>query len=140
MTARSDPVAQLADELDEVLFARPRDLDQAVAVLERAAAACRSDPRIGDPVIVPTGPYAIRVHAADSDRLPNKGMHGYDPHTMPQMRAIFYAEGPDIRPGVKLKLFENVNVYPWLAEILGLDAPPNDGSAAILDPALISAH
>jgi len=26
------------------------------------------------------------------------------------MRAIFYAEGPDIRKGVVLKPFENVNV------------------------------
>lgn len=103
----------------------------------------RSDPRIGDPVIVPTGPYAIRVHGpADpaSDHPPNKGGHGYDPHTMPQMRAIFYAEGPDIRSGIRLKQFENVNVYPWLAEILGLDAPETDGTAAVLDPALVAAH
>jgi tetratricopeptide (TPR) repeat protein len=48
MTARSDPVAQLADELDEVLLGHPRDLDRAAAVLKRAAAACRSDPRIAD--------------------------------------------------------------------------------------------
>jgi predicted AlkP superfamily pyrophosphatase or phosphodiesterase len=102
----------------------------------------RTDARIGDPVIVPTGPYAIRVHAAEgaSDRPPNKGVHGYDPHTMPQMRAIFYAEGPDIRPGVRLKPFENVNVYPWLAEILSLDAPQTDGTAAVLDPALVATH
>lgn len=48
MTARSDPVAQLADELDEVLLGRPQDLDRAAAVLERATAACRSDPRVGE--------------------------------------------------------------------------------------------
>ena len=44
---------------------------------------------------------------------------------------MFYAEGPDIRPGVKLKPFENVNVYPLLAKILGLDAPPTDGSPGV---------
>ena len=42
----------------------------------------------------------------------------FDPYMMPNMKAIFYAEGPDIRPGVKLKSFENVNVYPLIAKIL----------------------
>jgi predicted AlkP superfamily pyrophosphatase or phosphodiesterase len=102
------------------------------------------EPRIGDPVVVPTGPYSIRVHGpADSarDHPPNKGVHGYDPGSVPEMRAIFYAEGPDIRKGTKLKSFENVNVYPFLAEILGLNAPPAiDGSAAVLEPALTGAH
>jgi tetratricopeptide (TPR) repeat protein len=45
---RPDPVAQLADELDDVLLGRRRDLDQAAAVLERAVLACRSDPRIAE--------------------------------------------------------------------------------------------
>jgi alkaline phosphatase D len=101
------------------------------------------EPRIGDPVVVPTGPYSIRVHGpADSarDHLPNKGVHGYDPASVPEMRAIFYAEGPDIRKGARLKPFENVNVYPFLAEILGLNAPAIDGSAAVLEPALAGAH
>lgn len=101
------------------------------------------EPRIGDPVVVPTGPYSIRVHGpADSarDHPPNKGVHGYDPGSVPEMRAIFYAEGPDIRKGTRLKSFENVNVYPFLAEILGLNAPAIDGSAAVLEPALVGAH
>jgi alkaline phosphatase D len=101
------------------------------------------EPRIGDPVVVATGPYSIRVYGpADSarDHPPNKGVHGYDPGIMPEMRAIFYAEGPDIRKGARLKPFENVNVYPFLAEILGLNAPAIDGSAAVLDPALVGAH
>jgi alkaline phosphatase D len=101
------------------------------------------EPRIGDPVVVATGPYSIRVHGpADSarDHPPNKGVHGYDPAIVPEMRAIFYAEGPDIRKGARLKPFENVNVYPFLAEILGLNAPAIDGSAAVLEPALVGAH
>jgi predicted AlkP superfamily pyrophosphatase or phosphodiesterase len=99
-----------------------------------------SNPRIGDPVVVPTGPYAIRIHAPSNPAQdpPNKGAHGYDPHTMPEMKAIFYAEGPDIRAGVRLKPFENVNLYPFMAEILGLDAPATDGNASLLDPALVS--
>jgi alkaline phosphatase D len=67
------------------------------------------------------------------------GAHGYDPREMPEMKAIFFAEGPDIRPGVALKPFENVNVYPFIAKILQLQAPPTDGSLNVLSTALTDA-
>jgi hypothetical protein len=63
-------------------------------------------------------------------------VHGYDPRIVPEMGAIFYAAGPDIGKGVVLKPFENVDLYPFVAEILGLDAPATDGNASVLDPAL----
>ena len=93
------------------------------------------NPREGDPVIVATGPYVIRAHAPESgkpDKPPPVGMHGYDPAQMKTMRAIFYAAGPDIRPGSTVKPFENVNVYPLVAHLLGLDAPMVDGSFNVL--------
>ena len=99
-----------------------------------------SNPRAGDPIVVPQGPYAIRAHApgaGEQDRPPNKGMHGYDPRQMPEMKAIFYAVGPDIRPGVALKPFDNVNIYPFIARILRLQAPPTDGSLNVLSNALV---
>jgi hypothetical protein len=46
---------------------------------------------------------------------------------MKNMRAVFIAEGPDIRPGVTVAAFENVNVYPLIAKILGLRIGPIDG-------------
>jgi len=61
---------------------------------------------------------------------------GLDPYMMPNMKAVFYAEGPDIRSGVKLKSFENVNVFPLLVKILGLDTPPVDGSLGVLSGVL----
>ncbi len=102
-----------------------------------------NDPRIGDPVIVPTGPYAIRAHKpaagtpnhGSGDSLP-KAVEGADAHTVPQMRAIFYAAGPDIHSGVTLRPFDNVNVFPLIAEILKLDAPATDGSIGVLEPVL----
>lgn len=98
-----------------------------------------SNPRIGDPVVVATGPYAIRAHAPTEgapDYPPNKGVHGYDPSQMTSMRAIFFAAGPDIRKGVTLRPFENVNVYPLVARLLGLQSPPVDGSINVLSNVL----
>ncbi|HEX3435324.1 MAG TPA: ectonucleotide pyrophosphatase/phosphodiesterase [Pseudacidobacterium sp.] len=100
------------------------------------------NPRAGDPIIVAKGPYAIRAHgpaAGEQDHPPNMGVHGYDPRDVPEMKAIFYAVGPDIRSGVTLKPFENVNVYPFIAKILKLQAPPTDGSLNILSSALTDA-
>lgn len=91
--------------------------------------------REGDPVIIPTGPYMIRAHgpaAGKPDRGPIAGMHGYDPSAMPEMKASFFAEGPDIKPGGTVEPFENVNLYPWLAHMLGLHAPKTDGNLNVL--------
>ena len=93
------------------------------------------NPREGDPVVVATGPYAIRAHepsAGKTDQPPNPGMHGLDPGKIPQMKASFFAAGPDIVAGKTVAPFENVNLYPWMAHLLGLAPPKTDGSLNIL--------
>ncbi len=97
-----------------------------------------SNARIGDPVVIPTGPYLIRAHAPEKPEAPPKGDHGYDPSKMKSMRAIFYAAGPDIRAGYKLQPFENIDVYPLIAHILGLRTGHIDGELAPLRPILRS--
>ena len=100
-----------------------------------------SNPREGDPIIVARGPYAIRAQAPPpdrEDRAPTVGNHGFDPFMMPEMKAVFYAEGPDIRAGVKLKPFENVNVFPLIVKLLGLESPPVDGSFGVLSGVLVN--
>jgi alkaline phosphatase D len=92
------------------------------------------NPREGDPVIVPNGPYAFRAHAG-SRKVP-AGDHGYDPARMPQMKALFVANGPDIVPGTELPSFPNVDVYDFIAKLLGLKPAPNDGTLKPLRPAL----
>jgi alkaline phosphatase D len=91
--------------------------------------------REGDPVVIATGPFAIRAHAPPEgkpDQPPIGGMHGFDPHRMPEMKASFFAAGPDIVVGKTVAPFENVNLYPWLAHMLGLTAPKTDGSLNVL--------
>ena len=95
----------------------------------------RENPREGDPIVVATGAYYIRAHEALSFGDPpntDPGQHGYDPQLVPAMKAIFYAAGPDIRAGVTVAPFENVNVYPLIAKILGLRTGGIDGNLRVL--------
>lgn len=65
----------------------------------------------------------------------NRGSHGYDP-ALPSMRAIFLARGPAFRRGATLPAFDNVDVYPLLARLVGIRPARNDGDIAPLLPAL----
>jgi predicted AlkP superfamily pyrophosphatase or phosphodiesterase len=94
-----------------------------------------SNPREGDPIIVANGPWYIRAHETLSFGDPpntDPGQHGYDPQLIPDMTGIFYAQGPDIRAGVTVAPFENVNVYPLVAKILGLRTGTIDGKIRVL--------
>jgi predicted AlkP superfamily pyrophosphatase or phosphodiesterase len=91
--------------------------------------------REGDPIVIATGPYAIRAHAPPEgkpDTPPIAGMHGFDPRKVPEMKASFFAAGPDIVAGGTVAPFENVNLYPWIAHMLGLHAPKTDGDLNVL--------
>jgi predicted AlkP superfamily pyrophosphatase or phosphodiesterase len=66
---------------------------------------------------------------------PELGTHGFDPYS-PEMAAVFVASGPAFRPGVTLRTFDNVDVYPLLARLVGVKAQPNDGRLGPLRSAL----
>jgi alkaline phosphatase D len=90
-----------------------------------------SNPREGDPVIVPTSLYAITIKAKAAE-VKGVGAHGFDPALVPEMKATFYAEGPDVRSGVKVASFKNVNVYDFVCGMLGLKPAMNDGEKKVL--------
>jgi alkaline phosphatase D len=95
-----------------------------------------SNPRVGDPVVVPTGPFSIVAHVPSNLMMPPQGAHGYDPDTIPSMKAIFYAAGPEIRSGLTVAPFENIHLYPLIAKILGLQIGPVDGQLRVLQGVL----
>lgn len=64
----------------------------------------------------------------------NFGEHGYDPALTDQVNGIFYAMGPNVKKGMKLKSFENIHVYPFVAKIMGLKIPKIDGDEKVLEP------
>ena len=55
------------------------------------------------------------------------GEHGYD-NTDPLMQALFIAHGPAFREGVRFHSFPNVDVYPLMAQLLGIPPEFNDGN------------
>jgi predicted AlkP superfamily pyrophosphatase or phosphodiesterase len=91
-----------------------------------------ANPREGDPVVEPLEAVPVTVHAKTEEIKP-KGDHGWDPRVMPEMKAIFYAEGPDVKAGVKVGTFENVDLYDFVAGLLGLKVGKNDGDVKVLE-------
>jgi predicted AlkP superfamily pyrophosphatase or phosphodiesterase len=75
------------------------------------------------------------VVSRDRADRPAGGAHGYDP-AAPEMAALFIAHGPSIRPGVTLPAFDNVDVYPLLARLLGVRPEPGDGQPSSTTAAL----
>ena len=71
--------------------------------------------RIGDIILVARAPH---VFGRPGGHVPI-GEHGFDP-AMTDMHATFYAWGPAFKSHQKIPGFENVNVYPLVAKILGL--------------------
>jgi alkaline phosphatase D len=57
----------------------------------------------------------------------SKGAHGYDNDSQ-DMHTIFYGAGPAFKKGYVQPTFDNIDVYPLIIEILGLDPAPNDGN------------
>ncbi|RZU40556.1 alkaline phosphatase D [Edaphobacter modestus] len=86
--------------------------------------------REGDPVVVPM--ELVPITAKAKSEFKSVGAHGFDPAQFAEMKAIFYAEGPDVKPGVKMASFTNVNVYDFVCGILGLKPAKNDGDKKVL--------
>ena len=58
-----------------------------------------------------------------------RGLHGYD-HENPLMRAIFVARGPAFphKPGSRVQVFQNTEVYNLVCDSLGITPVPNNGT------------
>jgi len=83
--------------------------------------------RIGDIILLPHWPKVF------SSRRAGAGYHGFDPYKVRDMHATFIAWGPAFKQGLKVPSFENVNVYPLIAGILGLQITEKiDGKAEVL--------
>lgn len=67
------------------------------------------------------------------------GEHGYD-NDDPNMRALFVAHGPAFKQGLRVREFDNVDVYPLIAHLLAMRPAANDGDYAAVAGMLRDAH
>lgn len=85
--------------------------------------------RIGQILLVPNAPKIF----LEKGKKPSAGKHGYNPAVVPEMKATFMAWGPAFKSHRTIGEFENVNVYPVVADILGLKIrQPVDGKLKVL--------
>lgn len=88
------------------------------------------NPRVPPILCLAETGWVITTHEAMAKRKsPYLGTHGFD-NQAPDMAALFIANGPDFRAGVKHAGFDNVDIYPLMAKLLGVTPEPNDGKLA----------
>lgn len=94
------------------------------------------NPRVPPFVCIAKLGWTIQTMPPTADR-PFKagGAHGYDP-AYREMDALFLGNGPAFRGGMTLPAFDNVDIYPLVAGLIGVTPRPSDGSVAIFAPAL----
>ena len=80
----------------------------------------------GEVQIIPDFGYYFSSNAGIAYRIKNSatifGVHGYDPK-FKDMQGIFYANGPAFKDGYVAPPLKNIDIYPLICEILGLEIP-----------------
>ncbi|MBB3700111.1 alkaline phosphatase family protein [Flammeovirga yaeyamensis] len=67
----------------------------------------------------------------------SKGMHGFDPYTNKEMHAVFYGVGSHFQKNKVIPSFENVHIYPLIADLLDLEIHHQiDGKLEVLKEAM----
>jgi predicted AlkP superfamily pyrophosphatase or phosphodiesterase len=88
--------------------------------------------RIGDIILVSHPPKVFNLTGRHLD----PATHGFDPALM-VMHATFYAWGPAFKEKLKIPGFENIHIYPLIADVLQLKlTEPVDGDLKVLKPIL----
>jgi predicted AlkP superfamily pyrophosphatase or phosphodiesterase len=88
--------------------------------------------RIGDIILISHPPKVFNLTGRHLD----PATHGFDP-ALQVMHATFYAWGPAFKKNLKIGGFENIHIYPLIADILQIEiTEPVDGDLKVLKPIL----
>lgn len=90
--------------------------------------------RIGDILLIARWPKIFAL----GKYKPDPGQHGYDPAVVKDMHATFYAWGPAFKSHTQVAPFPNVDIYPVVTQILGLNyAEKIDGTKHLANEVLL---
>jgi alkaline phosphatase D len=92
-----------------------------------------TNPRCLDLVVTADSGWSVRWDPRG--RYDYGGTHGYDPDYR-DMHAIFYAMGPAFKVNHLHPTFNNVDIYPLIARILGIEPAKTDGQLKNVLPML----
>ncbi len=96
------------------------------------------NPRVPPLLCLADSGWIITTHAqAAKQQSPYVATHGFD-NQLPEMRALFIGLGPDFRRGATHAPFDNVDVYPLIAKLLGISPEANDGHLADVADMLVN--
>jgi predicted AlkP superfamily pyrophosphatase or phosphodiesterase len=73
--------------------------------------------RIGDIILISEFPKVFNLY----NRKLDPGWHGFDPSVVKEMHATFYAWGPAFKTNMQISSFPNVDIFPLVTDILGLN-------------------
>ena len=85
--------------------------------------------RMPELLLVAEHGYTINTKSYFDKRptAPSGGTHGFD-NKDKEMWALFLAEGPAFKKGIKVEAFENIHLYALMAKIMNLEPANNDGN------------
>jgi hypothetical protein len=95
--------------------------------------------RIGDLVIVTQIGYAVYINNQTVNWTINNGDHGYY-NNESTMFPIFMAHGPAFKKGYKIKSFKNVDIYPLMCYVLGIEPATHNGSLSRVLDMIVNDH
>ncbi|XP_061177619.1 ectonucleotide pyrophosphatase/phosphodiesterase family member 5-like [Saccostrea echinata] len=95
--------------------------------------------RILDILVVAEIGYSIVETKADKVNYATKGQHGYN-NSLLEMHPYFMAMGPAFKINHSVETFNNVDIYPLICKILGIEPAPNNGSLKNVQDLLQESH
>ena len=110
------------------LVARAEVIDQKLAATSDGATLVQLSKERAELQDIAEAVYRIKAALSERDALDDLAGD-------PEMAALFLASGPDIHVPASLlpSGFDNVDVYPLLARLIGVAPLPGDGNPATLD-------
>lgn len=81
-------------------------------------------------LVVENGAYLFPEKRPENFLGKSGGTHGYDPKISPEMNGIFLGFGPQIKKSGVVDQTKNINIYPFIMDLLNLKVQvPIDGSS-----------